>query len=146
MGILRSYSNHDPAARQLIKLLELARHESEHSAPRPLITRPAPRAKRLTSEEAADLCQQYLNGRQAFELAKDFAVHPTTVTATLKRAGIAIRQRGLTSEQINEAEKLYKDGQSLARIGQHFHVDHGTVWRQLKKRGVRMRDTHGREI
>jgi hypothetical protein len=52
--------------------------------------------------------------RPTFELARDFGVHPTTVTATLKRAGIEIRQRGLTSDQIDESEKLYLEGQSLA--------------------------------
>lgn len=141
---MSSYLNHVHAGQGLLDLLATARSEAEHSAPRPVVTRPAPRAKRLTSEETADLSRQYLAGRAAFELAKDFGIHPTTVTATLKRAGIEIRQRGLTAEQIDEAEKLYRAGQSLARIGQHFGVDHGTVWHQLKKRGVRMRDTHGR--
>ena len=145
MGLVSAYLNHVHTGQRLLELLATARSEAERSVPRPVVTRPAPRAKRLTSEETADLCRQYDAGRRAFELAKDFGIHPTTVTATLKRAGIEIRLRGLTAGQIDEAEKLYRDGQSLARIGEHFNVDHGTVWHQLKKRGVKMRDTHGRD-
>ncbi|MHA3019674.1 hypothetical protein ACXPWS_05315 [Mycobacterium sp. BMJ-28] len=142
---MSSYSNHVSTGQGLFELLTSARSEAKRSAPRPVVTRPAPRTKRLTSDETADLCRRYVAGRAAFELARDFGIHPTTVTATLKREGVEIRQRGLTDEQIDEAEKLYRDGQSLARIGQHFRVDHGTVWCQLKKRGVKMRDTHGRD-
>lgn len=145
VGVVSAYLNHVHAGQALSELLANARSEAERGDLRPVVTRPAPRAKRLSSEEAADLCRQYEAGRQAFELAKDFSIHPTTVTATLKREGIEIRQRGLTAEQVDEAERLYRAGQSLARIGQHFGVDHGTVWHQLKKRGVKMRDTHGRE-
>lgn len=145
MGLVSAYSNHVHAGQRLIDLLATARSEALRAIPRPVVTRPAPRAKRLTSDEIADLCNKYLAGRQAFELAKEFGVHPTTVAAVLKREGVEIRQRGLSSEQIDEAEGLYRDGWSLARIGQHFNVDHGTVWHQLKKRGVKMRDTHGRE-
>ena len=145
VGLVSAYLNHVHTGQRLLQLLATARSEAERSVPRPVVTRPAPRAKRLTSEETADLCRQYLDGRQAFELAKSFGVHPTTVTAILKREGIEIRQRGLTLAQVDEAGKLYRDGQSLARIGQHFRVDQGTVWHQLKKRGVKMRDTHGRD-
>ncbi|HKO30431.1 MAG TPA: hypothetical protein VJU54_04785, partial [Nitrospiraceae bacterium] len=87
-------------------MIELAREEANRPVPRPLVTRTKPRAQRLASDEAADLCRQYQSGRQAFELAKDFGIHPTTVTATLKRAGVEIRQRGLTTEQVDEAVKL----------------------------------------
>jgi len=143
-GLVSSYLNHVHTGQRLYELLATTRSEAERPTLRAVVTRVAPRTKRLTSDEAADLCRQYLAGRAAFELARDFGIHPTTVTATLKRAGVEIRQRGLTPEQIDDAEKLYRDGQSLARIGQHFGVDHGTVWHQLKKRGVKMRDTRGR--
>ena len=78
------------------------------------------------------------------DLAHQFGVHPTTVSATLRREGVELRKRGLDAGQIDEAVNLYAAGNSLARIGDHFGVDHGTVWRQLRKRGVKMRDTHGR--
>ena len=145
MGLVSTYLNHVHAAQGLSELLAAAQSEARRSVPRPVVTRVAPRTKRLSADETADLCRQYEAGRAAFELAKDFGIHPATVTATLKRAGVEVRQRGLNPEQIDEAEKLYRDGQSLARIGQHFSVDHGTVWHQLKKRGVKMRDTHGND-
>jgi transposase-like protein len=146
VGMLRAYSNHVSAAQQLRGVIETAQEEANPPVPRPFTTQTKPRAKRLTSDEVADLRQQYLDGKQAFELAKQFfGIHPTTVTATLKRARVEIRQRGLTDEQIDEAVKLYAEGKSLYRIGDHCGVDHTTVWQQLKKRGVKMRDTHGRE-
>jgi DNA-binding CsgD family transcriptional regulator len=124
-------------------VIELAQRDARKGVPR-AVRAVQPRPHQLTNDRVVDLCQQYLSGRAAFELAKDFGIHPNTVTATLKRAGVGIRHRGLTEEQIDEAIKLYAEGKSLARLGEYFDVDHGTVWHQLKKRGVKMRDTHGR--
>lgn len=133
---MRSYSNHVHAGQRLASVIALANKDAERGiqrASKPLGPRPQP----LSDDQVIDLCQQYLSGRRAVELAKEFGIHPKTVPTVLKRAGIQIRHRGLTPDQIDDAERLYAQGQSLARIGQHFDVDHGTVWRQLKKRGVK---------
>jgi len=134
----------------LAKLINLSKHRrsSEISSAFPQVNgvdlRRYQMNRWLTRAEGDRVVQLYRNGKSMRDLAHQFGVHPTTVSATLRREGVELRKRGLDAGQIDEAVNLYAAGNSLARIGDHFGVDHGTVWRQLRKRGVKMRDTHGR--
>lgn len=91
------------------------------------------------------LCQAYEAGATRRQLADDFGIAAKTVTAILKRQGVASRWCKLTEADVDEAERLYGQGLSLERVGERLGVNGGTVHYRLKKRGVRMRDPQGRE-
>lgn len=98
---------------------------------------------RLTTEQLAQLLERYRKGERAFQLAAAFGLHPKTVGAILKRAGVR-RPRSMTEQEREEAIDLYTIGWSCSRIGKRLGRNHGTIWRALKVSGVKMRDEHGR--
>ena len=103
------------------------------------------RARQLDGQQVQNLIAGYQAGATVYELGGRFGISRQTVSAVLKRHGVAMRQRGLSSEQTDEAVRLYETGQSLARIGERMGVDPTTVLTRLRERGVRTRDAHGRE-
>jgi hypothetical protein len=78
------------------------------------------------------------------ELAKQFGIHRTTVTAILQRVGVEPRRFRLTNEQVVEACRLYPEGWSLARLAERYEVSDMTVRRYLLLAGVVMRSTRER--
>jgi transposase-like protein len=103
------------------------------------------RARRLNPEQVRQLVEGYEAGATVSELGERFEISRQTVSAILKRNGVAMRRRGLSPEQVNEAVRLYAEGQSLARIGDRLGVDATTVLNRLRERGVRTRDAQGVE-
>ena len=108
--------------------------------------RPKPgRARQLDAEQTKQLIEDYQAGSTVYELGDRFGINRRTVSAILKRHGVAMRRRGLSPEQVDEAVRLYEAGWSVARIGERMSVDPTTVLNRLRERGVKTRDTHGRE-
>jgi len=103
------------------------------------------RVRKLCEEEVQQLIEGYETGTTVYELGDRFGIKRQTVSALLKRHGVAMRQYGLNREQVDEAVRLYGAGWSLARIGGRFDTTANTVRARLLERGVRMRDVHGRE-
>jgi transposase len=101
-------------------------------------------ARKLQPQEIESLAAEYLDGAGIQELATRYRVHRATVTVLLRRAGVAMRQRGMTADQVTESAQLYHEGWSVARIGEHFGVDGTTVWRSLRQQGVAMRKPYER--
>jgi hypothetical protein len=54
------------------------------------------------------------------QLAKSWHLHRTTVAEHLRRAGVAVRQRGLPAERLDEAVRLYAEGWSCQRLAQRL--------------------------
>jgi hypothetical protein len=62
---------------------------------------------RLPAEEQAVLAADYRTGASIKGLAIKYAVHRTTVTAILLRAGEPLRQRGLSEGHARKAAQLF---------------------------------------
>ena len=90
---------------------------------------------RLGSAEVAELIEVYRAGRSIKQLEQRFGIHRVTVTALLRRHGVALRRSGLAPEEVPEAISFY--GQ--ARLGGRYGVDAVTVWRALRSAGVALR-------
>ena len=101
---------------------------------------------RLDPHQVKDVTKGYRTGATAKELAEQFGLHRTTVTAILQRQGVEPRQRGLSGAQVAEACRLYPEGWSLARLADRYGVDDMTVRRYLLQAGVVMRSPHERPI
>jgi DNA-binding CsgD family transcriptional regulator len=85
----------------------------------------------------------YRSGRTMKELATEFGIDRRTVSAHLRRAGIAARRRGLDQEQIIEAARLYGAGWSSGRLAESFDVSADTVLKVLRRAGVAIRPRRG---
>ena len=100
--------------------------------------------RKLRPEQVAELVAAYKSGASTYELAEQFKIHRTTVSAHLRRQGVEMRFQGLTEGQVVQAARLYQAGWSCARLGGHFGVDGETVRHSLWAIGVVMRGPHER--
>lgn len=100
--------------------------------------------RRLEPAEVDRLVDQYRSGATVRELAAEFSVGRTTVSAHLERRGLPRRYNRLGGDALAEAGCLYGDGWSLAMLGERYGVDPGTVRRALRKSGVQTRPRRGR--
>jgi hypothetical protein len=55
-----------------------------------------PRGWRLSQADIAAICEAYAEGRSTYELAADWGIWRGTVSATLKRKGVRLRQQTKT--------------------------------------------------
>lgn len=99
---------------------------------------------RLSAEKVGQIATAYEAGKTVYELAAEYGCHRVTISAALKRQGVALRRTSPTAEQIDEMVRLYKSGLSLARIGEQFAMNASTVLAHLRKKKIRARDAHGR--
>ena len=102
------------------------------------------RQKRLTSEEAQRVVEQYRAGATVCELADLFNCHRTTISACLKRYHVHTRRTPLAESQIDEAVRLYRSGLSLEKVGKRLGVDAETIRQRLRERFVSIRGPHDR--
>ena len=140
MELVRLYSNLKAGPKTLLHLRVKAM-----SAPRPN-GRPSTRQSqvRLDPQQANTLAMAYRAGRATNELAAQFSIHRSTVTAVLRHHGVEPRQVGLNNERLAEACRLYPEGWSLARLADRYDVDDTTVRRYLVLAGIGMRSPHER--
>jgi DNA-binding CsgD family transcriptional regulator len=99
--------------------------------------------RRLKPGQIARLVAGYRAGATARELAGQFGIHRDTVTAHLRREGVAIRQRGLRPDQTDEAARLYGHGWSTVRVGKKFGVSNHTISAALRNAGIPIRTRSG---
>ena len=100
---------------------------------------------RLGPDELMELIAAYQAGVAVKQLAADFRISRSTVTAHMTRHGVRLHYPALTPDEVSEAARLYREGQSLANVGQYYGVAPSTINKVLREAGVPLRDTHGRE-
>jgi lambda repressor-like predicted transcriptional regulator len=138
--VVRLYSNLVTGAENVLQL----RGKATSTRRPPERTRWRQAQVRVEPHEADALAKAYTEGKAIKELARTYGAHRLTVTSTLRRLGVELRQKGLTAEQVIEASRLYPDGWSLARLAQRYGVHDMTVRRYLLLAGVVMRAPHQR--
>lgn len=123
------------------KLEALAKHLPAllRRRPRQQPTHQRQEQHRLTPKQAAQLVVKYQDGASMLALAKRWCLHRTTVSKHLRRAGVAVRQRGIPPDRLDEAVRLYGNGWSCKRLAVLFECDDETVRQSLKRQGVQMR-------
>ena len=132
------YSNPDIVSR-LQRIL--AGHGRDRPSRRPV---PSLRQKqhRLTEDDMRKLLASYQDGTAIAQIARDFAIHRTTVLDIVRRAGLKRRHR-LIDNELDEAETLYQSGLSLKQVGQHFGVSLDAVRDCFIRHGAPMRPRPG---
>jgi predicted transcriptional regulator len=109
------------------------------STPAPLLEQPAvikQHQRRLPPGEVARLVAEYRAGNTMTVLAERYGVHPMTVTAHLKGAGIDLTPKRMSESEIDKAVYLYTAGWTLERIADRLGVTAMTVQRRLVARGI----------
>jgi hypothetical protein len=138
VGILRTYSNHNLATRQLNDLIDRA----GKSIPRGKTAVIAPRAKKLTPVEVDALCSLYQSGSSTYSLAKVYGIRRDRVSIILKRAGVTVdpgQLAKLSEKDKDRAAELYRSGLSLRKVGLQLGVTDNTVTKALDERAVTRR-------
>lgn len=99
---------------------------------------------RISDEQARRIAEGYAAGKMVYELATAFGCHRVTISAVLKRRGVALRLRPAAEEEVERMIALYRSGLSLAAVGDSIGVNASTVLRHLRSNGVPTRTAHGR--
>jgi len=103
------------------------------------------RQRRLTEAQVIEMTARYQEGATVYELAAEFGCNRTTVSARLKKAGIAMRLQSPTPEAIDSMVYLYASGLSFLEVGTQIGYSANTVRNYLRERRVHARGTYGRE-
>jgi lambda repressor-like predicted transcriptional regulator len=99
----------------------------------------------LSPSQINELIGAYETGATTKELGELYGIHRTTISAILKRNGVALRFQSLGAKDIALAQELYQSGLSLAKVSSRFSCHPNTVRLALKDHGVQMRDCHWRD-
>lgn len=113
---------------------------------------PVPKAKvvarkhlrRLRQPDIAELIDKYLDGTTLKELATNYRINLTTVSAILERTQVRRLGRPLYPNDIEEAIRLYRSGRSLSSVANQFKVSPGTIRHHLSRAGIRPRSRHSK--
>jgi hypothetical protein len=133
--LVRLYSNHEAEAVQL----RLVGREASARRRAGGAEQRRQSHRHLGPDEVVELIAAYSRKEPVYRLAERFGIHRVTVTALLRRNGVALQHPGMAPEEIPVAANLYREGWSLARLGVRFGVHPTTVWRALRAAGVKMR-------
>ena len=98
--------------------------------------------KRLSDSEIQEIIEAYKAGANCCELGKKYGCHHTTISGTLKKAGITVRNG--STKVLDEATiiSMYEIGQTMSEIAKRFDIDPHTVSRCLKKNRILIRNTN----
>lgn len=99
---------------------------------------------RISDEQARRIAEGYTAGKTVYELAAEFGCHRVTISAVLKRRGVALRLQPAAEEEVVRMIGLYKSDLSLAAVGDSIGANASTVLRHLQNNGVPTRTAHGR--
>lgn len=107
-------------------------------------------ARALSSEQEAQVVDEYLAGESSNVLAPKYGVSGGTICHILKRYGHKMRPSGSrwtgTDEQVAQVVALYQSGQSVETIALHMGTHQSVVSQTLRAQGVTLRHGMGRRI
>lgn len=136
--------------------MELVRRYSKLPQPRlpellgsSRLARTPPKARyrltqRLEPGQIDRLLAGYRAGATTRDLAKQYNVSKTAVTALLTAHDVPLRHQGISPSQVREATQLYTAGHSVAQAALSLGVSPSSVYDALKRSGVQMRPVHQR--
>jgi len=96
--------------------------------------------KHLSKKEIAQIIRAYQNGKSANQLAEEYDCDRHTITAQLKRHGIAVSRSKIRSEEtVHSIIVLYEEGHFMDEIAKQYDVSASAINRLLKANGVQIR-------
>lgn len=93
------------------------------------------RARRVRADEITESVKAYRAGATIEEVARQFRLHDTTVSARLADAGVVLRTEVRPSERSRMLE-LFSDGLSMNQVGRRVGRDPKTVRATLVAAGI----------
>jgi DNA invertase Pin-like site-specific DNA recombinase len=129
VGLFSSYANELRKARRHLST-EPARELSQANGRRKRKTQP-----RLSDKKVGQIVTAYETGKTVYELAAEYGCHRVTISAVLKRRGVALRRMPPSDEQVAEMIRLYETGLSLSKVGEHLGFSATTVLRRIRAAG-----------
>ena len=130
VGLFSSYANELRKARRHLST-EPARELSQANGRRKRKTQP-----RLSDKKVGQIVTAYETGKTVYELAAEYGCHRVTISAVLKRRGVALRLQPATKVEIERMIALYQSGLSLAAVGNNLGINASTVLKYLRANGV----------
>lgn len=85
------------------------------------------------------MIERYEAGATLAKLADEFGFHRTTVSRSLKKAGLRLRRSGLDEHEARRAIDLYESGMTLAEVGETLRVAASPVRRALRDQDAVLR-------
>src|ERR1700728_1457820 len=137
--VMGRYSNLCDQGERLRELLEMVPKGPSEPIPRTI----RQTQRRLRGSEIDELVAAYQAGATVYELAARFRMHRVTVSAVLKRKGVALRAQPLSPNQIATATQFYHEGLSLLKVGERVGCGAECVRQALMKAGVEVRPRNG---
>ena len=137
MGLFSSHAN------ELRKAHRSLRRGAHHDEAAPTDSARRKAQPRISDEQARRIAEGYAAGRTVYQLAAEFGCHRVTISAVLKRQGVALRLQPAAEEEVEQMITLYQSGLSLAAVGERIGVNASTVLRHLRDNGVPTRTAHG---
>ena len=102
------------------------------------VTRYRQKQKILSEQERTQVIKRYQNGESTYQLAEAFGCHRSTISNTLKKAGVKVQHH-----RVNDGEivQLYESGLTSGEIAKKFKVSSSVIIRTLHKNNVNMRSS-----
>ncbi len=146
------FSNPRPALRTLISRVfrgsegrrPRSRASERHDTRGPVAKNRVQSQTRLRAARQAELIADYEAGMPVKAISAKYGVHRGTVSALVRRAGVAVRVGGLDAEERARASSLYKSGVTLKQVAQHLGVGDEAVSQAVIGEGgtIRPRGRH----
>ncbi|MGV1034918.1 MAG: hypothetical protein ACOYBP_06840 [Microbacteriaceae bacterium] len=96
---------------------------------------------RISDERADQIVEAYRSGMTVYGLAGEFGCHRVTISAVLKRRGVAMRRMSPSDEQVAEMIRLYESGLSLSKVGERLGFNATTVLHRIRAAGKTTRSS-----
>ncbi|GAB2523805.1 hypothetical protein GCM10027064_21560 [Microbacterium petrolearium] len=135
VGLFSSHANELRKAHQHLST-ERARELPQATSRRKRTTQP-----RLSDEKIGQIVSAYETGKTVYELAAEYGCHRVTISAILKRRGVALRRMPPSDEQVTEMIRLYETGLSLTQVGEHLGFSATTVLHRIRAAGRTTRNS-----
>ena len=135
VGLFSSHANELRRAHQHLSA-ERARELPQATSRRKRTTQP-----RLSDEKIGQIVSAYETGKTVYELAAEYGCHRVTISAVLKRRGVALRRMPPSDEQVTEMIRLYETGLSLTQVGEHLGFSATTVLHRIRAAGRTTRNS-----
>lgn len=93
--------------------------------------------KILSNKERKEIVERYKAGESTYQLTKAFGCHRSSVSNTLKKAGVTPQHH-----RVDDADvvRLYESGQTSGEIAKKYNTSATVILRTLHKNGAQIRN------
>ena len=96
-------------------------------------------ARKFSDNQEKHICKEYMQGKNANELANKYNCNYMTMLKLLERNGVRLPKKKITNEDESEVCRGYLDSMSTNELGLKYNVHPNTIRRVLKRHGIPLR-------